>query len=89
MSLPALFASPHIVDLVLAVIVLEFAWLQLRPGAPRNRGATLDRALALAPGACLLLAVRAALAGMAWPWTPLCLAASLPFHLADLRRRKI
>jgi hypothetical protein len=44
--------------------------------------------LALAPGACLVLAVRAAMTGAGWMWIALWLLASLPFHLADLARRR-
>ena len=46
-----------------------------------------DAALRLLPGAMMLLALRAALTGMAWPWIALALAASFPVHLADLARR--
>jgi hypothetical protein len=44
-------------------------------------------ALRLLPGALMLLALRAALLGLCWPWIALALAASFPAHLADLRRR--
>ena len=81
------FASGRAVDLVLAVLTAEFLWLQLRPGTPRGRA--LDRVLALAPGACLLLALRAALTGAPWPWVALAVSASLPFHLADVARRRL
>ena len=83
----AFFASGHAVDLVLAVLAAEFAWLTLRPGARRGRG--LDRLLALLPGACLLLALRAALTGAPWPWVAAGVTASLPFHLADVARRRL
>ena len=83
-ALAGFFRSGHAVDLVLAVIVLEFAWLSVR-----RRGPMLDRILALAPGACLLLALRAALTGAGWPWVALALAASFPFHIADLIRRRL
>jgi hypothetical protein len=36
----------------------------------------------------MLLALRAALTGLAWPWIALALAASFPAHLADLARRR-
>jgi hypothetical protein len=39
------------------------------------------------PGMFLLLAVRAALAGAAWPWLPAALAAALAAHLLDLAGR--
>lgn len=47
-----------------------------------------DATLRLLPGALMLLALRAALTGMAWPWVALALAASFPVHLMDLARRR-
>ena len=81
------FASGHAVDLVLLVIAGEFAFLSLRRS--RSRAGWLQRALALAPGVCLLLALRVALTGGAWPWVALALAASFPFHIADIVRRRL
>ena len=81
------FASGHAVDFVLLVMAAEFAVLSLRrtaSGADR-----LDRVLALMPGVCMLLALRAALTGAPWPWVAAALAASFPFHLADLARRRL
>ena len=49
----------------------------------------IDLVLAFAPGACLLLALRAALTGAGWPWIAAALAASFPFHIADLIRRRL
>ena len=46
-----------------------------------------DAACRLVPGALMMVALRGALTGAAWPWIALPLAASFPFHLADLRRR--
>ena len=81
------FRSGHAVDLVLLVIAVEFAVLNLRRG---KRDATwLDRALALLPGACILLALRAALTGAPWPWIAAPLAISFPIHLADVIRRRL
>ncbi len=86
--LKALFASGRAVDLVLVVIVAEFVFLSTRR-RPRTQGPPLmDRVLAFAPGVCLLLALRAALTGAGWIWVALALAASFPFHLADLARRR-
>ena len=81
------FASGRAVDLVLLVLAAEFGWLVLRrrPG----RAGLADRALALAPGACLLLALRGALVGAPWPWIAAALAASFPVHVADLKRRRL
>lgn len=77
-----LFARGHAADVVLAVMVAEFAWLVTRGGW--GAGAA---ALRLLPGALMILALRAALVGASWPWIALAVAASFPVHLADLRRR--
>ncbi|WP_271078470.1 hypothetical protein [Aurantiacibacter sp. MUD61] len=75
------FASGHAVDLVLAVLALEFVWLWRRG---RN---ALDTFLMLLPAALILLALRAALIGAEWYWIAAFLALSFPAHLADLARR--
>ncbi len=85
--LSALFASGHIIDLILAAVCLEATALLLyrrRSGAGLAFADLLPNLLA---GACLLLAVRCALIGLAWVWIAAPLAASLVFHLIDLRRR--
>jgi hypothetical protein len=66
---------------VLAVLAVE-AFILLRASRP-----TIDVALLLLPGACMMLGLRAALVGASWPWIALPLAASFPVHLADLLRR--
>ncbi len=77
------FTSGHAIDLVLAVLVVEFAWL-----VSARRTDSWSALLALLPGALMVLAARAALTGAPWPWVAAALAASLPVHLADLRRRR-
>ena len=79
------FASGHAVDFVLLVIAAEFAFLSRRR---TGQGSWLDRVLALMPGVCMLLALRASLTGAPWPWIAAALTASFPFHLADLVRRR-
>lgn len=80
-----LFARGHAADVVLAVMAVELAWLAgargWRPGAALVR---------LAPGALMVVALRAALTGLAWYWVALPLLLSFPVHLADLEevRRK-
>jgi hypothetical protein len=74
-------ASGHAVDLVLAVIAAELGWLVTRGGWRLG-----DALLRLAPGALMLVALRAALVGADWPWIALPLLASFPVHLADLAR---
>ena len=60
------------------------------PALPPSRGKGLvDRALALLPGVFMLLALRASLTGAPWPWIAAPLAASFPFHIADLARRRL
>jgi hypothetical protein len=82
-----LFASGRLVDAAIALIVLEalaLLWLRTR----RGRGpAPADLLGNLAAGLFLLLALRAALLGAAWPWLAACLAAALAAHLFDLSRR--
>lgn len=89
MTIAEFFARGHAVDLVLAVMALEFAWLTLRPHAALRRPGLVDRGLAFLPGVFILLAVRAALTGAGWPWVALMLAASFPFHIADVLRRRL
>lgn len=78
----ALFASGHAVDLVLGVLLIEALWLVVRGAAP------LAVLLRLAPGALMLVALRAALVGLDWRWIALPLLLSFPLHLADLRRAR-
>lgn len=77
-----LFASGHAADLILAVLAIEAVWL-----IARGRQA-LGVALMLLPAALMILALRGALTGAAWPWIALPLALSFPVHLADAVRRR-
>lgn len=79
-----LFASGAAADIVLGVFVAEAIYLI----TVRHRAA-VDVLLALAPGVFFVLALRAALTQQKWEWVAIFIAASLPFHLADLRRRKL
>ena len=75
------FTSGHAVDVVLLVLAIEAIWL-------RSRGQSwADIAPALLPAVLMMLALRAALTGMAWPFISLPLALAFPVHLYDLRRR--
>lgn len=67
---------------MLAVIALELLWLT------RKGWRVGDALLRLAPGALLLVALRASLTGLDWRWIALPLLLSFPVHLADLTRRK-
>ena len=80
------FTSGLAVDVILTLIVAEFAvlaWLGRRHGL----SSLTDAFFALAPGACLLLALRSALHGGPWTGVALWLTAALPAHLGDLWRR--
>jgi hypothetical protein len=84
---PAWLASPHLIDAILAFTLVEgtvFALWHRRAGSglPAMRAVRM-----LLPGFCLLLALRAALAGHPLPWVPAALAAALVCHLADLCAR--
>lgn len=77
-----LYGEGHAVDLVFGCLLLEAVWLtQWRGWTPRAA------ILCLLPGAILLLALRAALVGLAWPWIALALLLSFPAHLADVALR--
>lgn len=80
----ALFASGRAADIVLGVFVVEALYLI----AVRRR-IPADVLFALAPGIFFVLALRAAVTQQKWEWVAIFVAASLPFHLADLRRRKL
>jgi hypothetical protein len=75
------FASGRAVDVVLAVLVIEAIWLRLRG----NRW--VDILPALFPAMLMMIALRAALTGMAWPFISLPLALAFPIHIYDLHRR--
>ena len=83
----AWFASGWVLDLILAAMALEAAvlgamWRSSRVGVPP--GALLPNLLS---GMCLLLAMRAGLAGAWWGWISLPLLVAGIFHVGDLRGR--
>lgn len=79
----ALLTSPYLIDAIVALTICEGAVLVTL--GRRQPGLIVWMLL---PGIFLLLALRAALAGAAWPWVPAALLASLVAHLFDLRRRR-
>jgi hypothetical protein len=86
-ALGDLVASGRVVDLILALFVVE-ALLLFALHRSRGQGVPLADFLPGAlGGACLLLALRAALTGAHWtaivPW----LLASFAAHLWDIKRR--
>lgn len=81
------FASGRSIDLVLLLIGLEAIVLMMLWRMGRCPLPPLATLLILAPGTCLLLAARAALAGAAWVWVSSLFLVALVIHLVDLRQR--
>ncbi len=83
-----LFASGRIVDLILVLVAVEAVVLFLLARSGRISGGAAGILANLAAGACLMLALRAALVGAWWGWTAVWLAAALAAHVEDMRRRR-
>lgn len=81
------FASGAVVDAILLLMVLEGALIAILRRRTGTGVPARDLLAMLAAGGCLMLALRAALVGAAWPWIALALSAALVAHLADLVRR--
>jgi hypothetical protein len=77
------FASGRAVDVVLLVLAVEAIWLRWRANG------WADIWPALLPAVLMMIALRAALTGMAWPFVSIPLALAFPVHLYDLRRRNM
>ena len=77
------FASGHAVDVVLLVLAIEAIWLKARGQD------WADILSALLPAVLMMLGLRAALTGMAWPFISLPLALAFPVHIYDLKRREM
>lgn len=82
-----LFARGRLVDLILVVVVVEATALLLYWARTRRGVAPLDLLPNLCAGACLLMALRATLAGGGWMIASLCLVAAGLAHLMDVYRR--
>jgi hypothetical protein len=83
----ALFASGHVVDILLVLLAAEAAGLVLWHRRTGGGVPPADAATFLLSGVFLMLALRCALVGAWWGWTAACLAAGGLAHVADLRRR--
>jgi len=83
----ALFESGLIVDLILALMVVEAAIICAFALVWRDRLPLTGLLFNLAAGACLLLALRAVLSGAGWRMTSAWLALALVAHVADLVQR--
>ncbi len=82
-----LFASGRLVDIILALVVVEAALLTLYWRRRRRGVSPVDLLPNLCAGTFLLLALRATLAGSEWTVACACLAAAGLAHLVDLGRR--
>lgn len=77
----------HLIDLVIAITLLEAAVLALYHRRTGRGIAPHDLVPALGAGLALMLALRAALGDAAWTWVAAALLAAGVAHLADMRRR--
>jgi len=81
------FDNASLIDLILVLVLLEgvvlAAWRRRSGRGPRP----MDMLFNLAAGACLLLALRAALVNAGWIWIAASLAGALVAHAIDLYRR--
>ena len=82
-----LFADGLVIDGILALMILELMVLILIRKRTGHGLHPLDLAVSLSAGAALLMAVRAALDGAAWPQVALWLVVALGGHVWDLKRR--
>jgi len=79
--------SGRAIDLILAVVGIEAAFLVALHRKAGHGLPPVDLLGQLLAGAMLLLALRCALTGADYRWTALFLAASFPAHVFDLVRR--
>ena len=82
-----LFASGHLVDLILALTVIEGGCLLLYWRSKRRGISPFDLLPNLLAGAFLLLALRLTLQGAGWQLSCASLAAAGLSHIVDLSRR--
>lgn len=82
-----LFASGHLIDLILGLVLVEAIALTLLHRLTGKGVAPRDLVGLLLAGAFLLVALRAALTGAGWVWIGLWLALALMAHFADLALR--
>lgn len=83
----ALIESGRIVDIVLAVLVLEVVLLAYWHRRTGRGIAALPAVLNAGAGGSLAMALRAALTDGGWQWITVWLLSALVFHTADLLRR--
>ncbi len=83
----ALFASGRVIDAILVLMLVEGVLLYAIYRRTGRGLAPLTIVTTLAAGACLLLALRAALTGAEWYWISAWLLGGLIAHMADIARR--
>lgn len=81
------FASGRVAEVVLAFMLLEALVLAVAGARLGWTGALRDLGWNLAAGAALVLALRAALVGSAWPWIAALLGVALVAHALDVLAR--
>jgi hypothetical protein len=81
-----LAVTPGMIDLIIGMVVVEFAVLGVVLLRQRAGRLTIPLLLYLTSGASLLLALRAALTDPGQPWVGVALLASLIAHVASLWR---
>jgi hypothetical protein len=86
-TLAGFFESGAAVDLVLAMVIAEGVLLALAGRAGGRLSAFRGLGWSLVSAGCLVLALRASLAGGNWTWMAAGLSGSLVAHLMDLRQR--
>jgi hypothetical protein len=82
-----LFATGKVVDLILVLMIAETLVLAGYHHLTGRGISTVPLLTNMAAGACLLLALRAALAGGSWSVIAIALSAALGMHALDLRSR--
>jgi len=77
----------HLIDLVIAIMVIEAVALALYHRRTGRGLAPMEFLPSLAAGLALMLAVRAGASGASLAWVALALSLAGLAHLADVRRR--
>lgn len=85
--LDSLLTGTHLIDIVIAATLIEWAvllllWRQREQGVPPRLLGWM-----LLPGLCLMLAVRSVITGAPWYWLALLLTLAGLAHLLDLKSR--
>ncbi len=86
MALPEWLTSARLVDAVIAITLIELVVLLAHHRRTGRGLAPRDLLPDVGAGLCLMLGLRAVLAGAAWPWLPLCMAGAGLLHLVHLIR---